>query len=197
VSLYESPAFLFPILLVCLNRLTGVEAFKSQRFEFLLGLLVISGNSLDISLNRQALSFRSGSMPERRRSADLPTNGGFPVRIDLTGQGTFQIFFDKLGNPTGANVLEHSSGTLSANGIELRFSSSDNKFYDFGTNTLAEVGLVSRYSGPAVGVVLMDRGRLIWNIDNTGEMVGPPRFEAGPHPELHGDFGGLCAALTH
>ena len=97
---------------------------------------------------------------------------GFPVRIDLTG-------------------------TLSANGIELRFSSSDNKFYDFGTNTLAEVGLVFRYAGPAVGVVLMDRGRLIWNIDNTGEMVGPPRFEAGPHPELHGDFGGLCAALTH
>src|SRR5438094_6315746 len=104
---------------------------------------------------------------------------GFPIRIDLTGQGTFQIFFDKLGNPTGANVLEHSSGTLSANGIELRFSSSDNKFYDSGSNTLAEVGLVFRYSGPAVGVVLMDRGRLIWNVDDNGEMVGPPRFEAG------------------
>ena len=122
---------------------------------------------------------------------------GFPVRIDLTGQGIFQIFFDKLGNPTGANVLEHSTGTLSANGIELRFSSSDNKFYSFASNTLAEVGLVFRYSGPAVGVVLMDRGRLIWNIDDNGEMVGPPRFEAGPHPELHGDFDGLCAALTH
>jgi hypothetical protein len=122
---------------------------------------------------------------------------GFPVRLDLTGQGIFQIFFDKLGNPTGANVLVHISGTLSANGIELRSSSSDNKFYSFGSNTLAEVGLVFRYSGPAVGVVLMDRGRLIWNIDDTGEMVGPPRFEAGPHPELHGDFGGLCAALTH
>jgi hypothetical protein len=122
---------------------------------------------------------------------------GFPVRIDLTGLGIFQIFFDKLGNPTGANVLEHSTGTLSANGIELRFSSSDNKFYDFGSNTLAEVGLVFRYSGPAVGVVLMDRGRLIWNIDDTGEMVGLPTFEAGPHPELHGDLDGLCAALTH
>jgi hypothetical protein len=122
---------------------------------------------------------------------------GFPVRLDLTGLGIFQIFFDKLGNATGANVLEHSTGTLSANGIELRSSSSDNKFYSFGSNTLAEVGLVFRYSGPAVGVVLMDRGRLIWNIDDTGEMVGLPTFEAGPHPELHGDFDGLCAALTH
>jgi hypothetical protein len=121
---------------------------------------------------------------------------GFPIRLDLTGQGIFQIFFDKLGNPTGANVLEHISGTLSANGIELRSSSSDNKFYDFGSSTLVEVGLVFRYSGPVVGVVLMDRGRLIWNIDDTGEMVGPPTFEAGPHPELQGDLGGLCAALT-
>jgi hypothetical protein len=42
----------------------------------------------------------------------------------------------------------------------------------------------------------MDRGRLIWNIDSNGEMVGDPIFEAGPHPELNGDFGGLCAALT-
>ena len=122
---------------------------------------------------------------------------GFPVRLDLTGLGIFQIFFDKLGNPIGANVLEHSTGTLSANGIELRSSSSDNKFYSFGSKTLTEVGLVFRYSGPAVGVVLMDRGRLIWNIDDAGEMVGSPRFEAGPHPELHGDFDGLCAALTH
>jgi hypothetical protein len=78
----------------------------------------------------------------------------------------------------------------------LRSASSDNKFYDFQNQTLAEVGLVFRDSGPGVGVVLMDRGRLIWNIDANGEMVGPPTFEAGPHPELHGDFGGLCAALT-
>ena len=42
----------------------------------------------------------------------------------------------------------------------------------------------------------MDRGRLIWNIDANGEMVGDPIFEAGPHPELHGDFRGLCAALS-
>ena len=43
----------------------------------------------------------------------------------------------------------------------------------------------------------MDRGRLVWNIDpETGEMIGEPVFEAGPHPQLHGDYGDLCAALT-
>ena len=42
----------------------------------------------------------------------------------------------------------------------------------------------------------MDRGRLIWNVDANAEMVGSPTFEAGPHPELHSDFGSLCAALA-
>jgi len=121
---------------------------------------------------------------------------GFPISLDFTGQGTFQVFFDNLGNVTGVHVLEQSSGTLSANGIDLRFASTDNKMYDLESQTVAEVGLVFRYSGPGVGVVLMDRGRLIWNIDANGEMVGDPVFEAGPHPELNGDFGGLCAALT-
>jgi hypothetical protein len=121
---------------------------------------------------------------------------GFPISLDFTGRGTFQLFFDELGNATGANVLEHSTGTLSTNGIELRFTSSDNKFFDFANRTLTEVGLVFRYSGAGIGVVLLDRGRLVWNVDEAGEMVGPPTFEAGPHPQLHGDFGDLCAALT-
>jgi hypothetical protein len=121
---------------------------------------------------------------------------GFPISLDFTGQGTFEVFFDSLGDVARVHVLEQSSGTLSANGIDLRFASTDNKMYDLESQTLAEVGLVFRYSAPGVGAVLMDRGRLIWKIDANGEMVGDPIFEAGPHPELHGDFGGLCAALT-
>jgi hypothetical protein len=121
---------------------------------------------------------------------------GFPISLDFTGQGTFEVFFDRLGNVTRIHVLEHSSGTLSANGIDLRFASTDNKMYDLKSQTLAEVGLVFRYSAPGVGAVLMDRGRLVWNIDANGEMVGEPIFEAGPHPELNGDLRGLCAALT-
>ena len=121
---------------------------------------------------------------------------GFPISLDFTGQGTFEVFFDDLGDVTRVHLLEQSSGTLSANGIALRFASTDNKMFDLESQTLAEVGLVFRYSAPGVGAVLMDRGRLIWNIDASGEMVSEPIFEAGPHPELHGDFGDLCAALT-
>jgi hypothetical protein len=124
------------------------------------------------------------------------TECGFPISLDFTGQGTFQVFFDAQGNIVRIHALEHITGTLSANGIALGFAGSDNQFFDVQNQTLAEVGLVFRYSGPVVGVVLMDRGRLVWNVDDTGEMVGSPTFEAGPHPGLHGDLGGLCAVLT-
>jgi hypothetical protein len=60
-----------------------------------------------------------------------------------------------------------------------------------------EVGLVFRDFLPSSGVVISDRGRLIFNFDpQTGEPYGDPVFEAGPHPELHGDIGSLCRALT-
>jgi hypothetical protein len=122
---------------------------------------------------------------------------GFPISWDVSGQGTFQVFFDADGNPTGAHVLGVTSGELSANGITLRVRQADNKRFDFVENTVVETGLVFQYQLPGTGVVLMDRGRLVWNIDpETGEMIGEPIFEAGPHPELHGDFGDLCAVLT-
>ena len=122
---------------------------------------------------------------------------GFPISWTRSGQGTFQVFFDADGNATGAHVTEVISGELSANGITLRSRSADNLHFDFTQNTVVETGLVFQYRLPGTGVVLMDRGRLVWNIDpETGEMIGEPVFEAGPHPQLHGDYGDLCAALT-
>jgi hypothetical protein len=114
---------------------------------------------------------------------------GFPISLDFSGQGTFQVFFDAQGNIVRIHVLERVTGMLSANGISLRFMGSDNQFFDL-DGTVTEVGLVFRYALPGVGVVLMDRGRL--SFDGDGELL----FEAGPHPQLHGDYGGLCAALT-
>jgi hypothetical protein len=122
---------------------------------------------------------------------------GFPISVDLSGQGTFQVFFDADGNPTGAHVTEVVSGEVSANGITLVARSANNLHFDFTENTVMETGIVFRELLPGTGVVLMDRGRLIWNIDpETGEMVGAPLFEAGPHPGLHGALGDLCAVLT-
>lgn len=123
---------------------------------------------------------------------------GFEITLDLTGRGTFTARLDDQGLNEWVHVHARTVGTLSANGIELRDFSSLNEFFDFRTLTKAEVGLVFRDSFlGGGGVVIMDRGRLIWNFDpNTGETVGDPIFEAGPHPELHGDIEALCAALT-
>ena len=122
---------------------------------------------------------------------------GFPMTLDITGEGTFNLRLDADGNPTSLHVHGVTVGTLSANGIELRDFSSDNKFSDFQTSTERETGLVFRDSFLGGKVVIMDRGRLTWNLDpDTGEPIGDPLFEAGPHPELHGDIAALCAALT-
>jgi len=122
---------------------------------------------------------------------------GFPISWDFSGQLTIQVFFDADGNPTGVHVLGVTSGELSANGITIRTQQANNRHIDLGENTMVETGIVFKYLLPGTGVVLMDRGRLVWNIDpETGETVGEPVFEAGPHPFLHGDLGDLCAVLT-
>jgi hypothetical protein len=122
---------------------------------------------------------------------------GFPISWTRSGKGTFQVFFDADGNPTGVHLFVVIRGELSANGITLQIQQAYSRHFDFADNTVAETGLIFHYRLPGTGVILMDRGRLIWNIDpETGETVGPPIFEAGPHPTLHGDFGELCAVLT-
>jgi hypothetical protein len=113
------------------------------------------------------------------------------------GQGTYDVRFDANGTPVRAHVLERTVGTMSANRISLRDVSADNKMYDFRTNTVQEVGLVFRDFLPGRGVVISDRGRFVFHFDpQTGEPYGDPIFEAGPHPELHGDIAALCRALT-
>ena len=53
-----------------------------------------------------------------------------------------------------------------------------------------DTGLDIRVTIPGVGNLYLDRGHLIF--DSSGNLT----FEAGPHPSLHGDIDGLCAALT-
>jgi hypothetical protein len=156
----------------------------------LLGLLVSTASAARPEITREPVDEHEvGLEPESSVC-------GFPINLDVTGVETFELFFDRHGDPVRLHAFGHTTGILSANGIELRFSSRDNKTFNFVDQTVTEVGVVFRYSLPGLGVVLMDRGRLVWNIDENGETVGAPIFEAGPHPELHGDFGGLCAALT-
>jgi hypothetical protein len=122
---------------------------------------------------------------------------GFPLSLTIHGQGTFSILLDATGAPVRLHLLERTVGTISANGLSLRDVSTDNKIYDFRTNTVQEVGLVFRDFVPGSRVVISDRGRLIFHFDPENlEPYGDPLFEAGPHPELHGDVTALCRALT-
>jgi hypothetical protein len=120
---------------------------------------------------------------------------GFPISYTAHGHGRFQVFFDAEGNRTRVHIITVTSGELSANGITLRTGSAHNEFIS--DTSFAETGVVFKYALPGTGVVLMDRGRLVFDVDpELGEPVGGPVFEAGLHPELHGDLQGLCAALT-
>jgi len=122
---------------------------------------------------------------------------GFDIAAVSSGTANFQVFFDEAGEPSRIHVHAMSTGTLSGNGITLTSRQSLNQFFDFEDSTAIEVGLVFRNAGPGIGVALMDRGRLVWSVDPvTGEWAFPAVFEAGPHPQLHGDAAGLCEALT-
>ena len=114
---------------------------------------------------------------------------GFLIIAEMTGEGRFQVFLDADGNFLRAHVHLSVKGTLTANGLTVHLGRSVNQFFE-ADGAVTEVGLVFRDSAPGVGVVLMDRGRLVF--DPSGQLV----FEAGPHPQLHGDFGELCSALT-
>lgn len=122
---------------------------------------------------------------------------GFDIAAEYSGSVAVRVFFDEVGDAERLHVHITASGSLSANGITLRSRSSRTQIIDFQASTVVEVGLVFQNAGPGTGVALMDRGRLVWSVDpDTGEWAFPPVFEAGPHPQLHGDVTGLCEALT-
>ena len=51
------------------------------------------------------------------------------------------------------------------------------------TETAKQVGIVFRVKVPGSGLVIMDRGNLIFSFDReTGELFGPSLFEAGRIP---------------
>jgi hypothetical protein len=122
---------------------------------------------------------------------------GFDIAAEGSGTVRFQVFVDEAGEPLRIHLHVMSTGSLSGNGITLNAHQSLNQFLDFEDSTVIEVGLVFKNAGPGTGVALMDRGRLVWSVDpDTGDWLFPPIFEAGPHPQLHGDVSTLCEALT-
>ncbi|MCA1678368.1 MAG: hypothetical protein LC777_05175 [Actinobacteria bacterium] len=115
---------------------------------------------------------------------------GFPVTFHQLDRGTYELFYDQQGNLTRVQVQTLTDGTVTANGITLLEHGRENNFYNVLTGVQMAASLEFRVWLPGLGVVIMDRGRLLFDAD--GNVV----FEAGPHPALEGDFSALCAALT-
>jgi len=98
---------------------------------------------------------------------------GFTVTETDTTKGHYEVFFDSTGTPVRLQVEENYTGVFTANGLAVDVA-----------------GINIRVSLPGGGILYIDRGRLV--VDDNGNLVS----EAGPHPSLHGDIPGLCAALT-
>jgi hypothetical protein len=113
---------------------------------------------------------------------------GFPVMVDLTGNGRFEVLFDRQGAPTRIQVETGDSGTFSGNGHVVGQAAHAVQIFDLTSGTETDLGLVIRVFG-SHGTITSDVGRLVF--DGGGTLS----FEAGPHPSLHGDFAALCAAL--
>jgi hypothetical protein len=120
---------------------------------------------------------------------------GFPITDTFTDTGTSQMLFDPQGNPVRIQVITSSTGTVTANGITLLAHGQDNLFFDITDQTVMEVGLPGMTYLPGRGVVIQDAGRLVWSFDAFFN-GGSPLVEDGPHPQLAGNIGALCAALT-
>jgi hypothetical protein len=115
---------------------------------------------------------------------------GFQVLVTGTDTGSFQVFFDSTGTPVRLQIETVSTNTFSANGITIPFRSANKNTFNLINGTGTDIGLDIRVTIPGVGNLYLDRGRLVF--DSNGNLI----FEAGPHPSLHGDIDGLCAALT-
>jgi hypothetical protein len=116
---------------------------------------------------------------------------GFPVTVHLEGFVVGQVTFDETGEPIRFRFVTNATGTISGNGISLPEADRTVTFVDVADETVSEIGIVFRVSALDGGVVIFDRGRLVFD-----ESAGVLLFEAGPHPGLDGEFNALCAALT-
>ena len=114
---------------------------------------------------------------------------GFTVTETDTTKGSFEEFFDNTGTPVRLQVEENYTGVFSANGLAVNTAGAGLGIFDLNGGE-TDAGINIRVSLPGGGILYMDRGRLVF--DDNGNLVS----EAGPHPSLHGDIPGLCAALT-
>ncbi len=120
--------------------------------------------------------------------SDICADFGFDVTFVENGTFKTKTYYDSEGNEV-KTILTNSSvrftSTASANGKTL-LTNYPLVFITRGDGDI-RVGLRNAYHVPGAGVVLLDAGRLILDID-TGDVV----FEAGQHELLNGSVDAFC-----
>ena len=124
--------------------------------------------------------------------SDICAEFGFDVTFIENGTFKTKTYYDREGNEV-KTILTNSSvrftSIASANGKTL-LTNYPLVFITRGDGDI-RVGLRNAYHVPGAGVVLLDAGHLILDI-NTGDVV----FEAGQHELLNGSVGDFCGYFT-
>jgi hypothetical protein len=122
---------------------------------------------------------------------DMSAACGFPVTETITGTVRIERFFDNTGTLVREMGEEEETGTFTANGLTVSTAGHLVTVRDLVNGTVTVTGVIIHTSLPTGGTIYLDRGRLVFDVNNDTLV-----FEAGPHPQLHGDVAGVCAALT-
>jgi hypothetical protein len=162
------------------TRVTGIVAIA-----VVAAALAFAGS---VSAQRQP-SVGSFTFTDVNVDPGLSATCGFTVTETDTTAGRFEVFFDSTGTPVRVEVEEHYTGFFSASGLTVDTAGATLSIFDLNGGE-TDAGINIRVSLPGGRILYIDRGRLVF--DDDGNLVS----EAGPHPSLHGDIDGLCAALT-
>lgn len=116
---------------------------------------------------------------------------GFAVDLEIDVTRRITTFVDSAGNPIKIVAHVTSGGTMSnaITGKSVPDASNFTVTTDLVTGTRTFTGAVRVDTAPGVGVVFQAVGRVVFGPD------GSLLFEAGPHDDLDGNLGPLCAYL--
>jgi hypothetical protein len=118
--------------------------------------------------------------------------GDFPLRIQEKGTVKIIEFFDRHGNFVRDQIHINGAGTLTNQdtGKTAFFSFHYMDALHEVNGTLMFIGLPMKVRLPGKGVVVLDAGRLVLDLE-TDEVI----FEAGPHPFFYEGIALICEAL--
>jgi hypothetical protein len=117
---------------------------------------------------------------------------GFAVDAEIDGSRRITTFVDGAGTPIKVVLHVTAAGTLSnpLTGISLPDDGHFTRTIDLVAGTTTFTGALRVDTAPGVGVVFRVVGKVVFGLD------GSVQFEAGPHDDLDGNFGALCAYLA-